>query len=98
MDRAAGCIGAAIGLIVLSKAFGTILHEHHAVPWERIHIIPGGVNTARFQIDRSRQEARTVLGWPQDRADPVYAPPAGCSGMGLDRLLEAVGAASVSPP
>jgi len=53
--------------IVLSKAFGTILHETYDIPWNKIHIIPGGVDTQRFQRSLSRQQARTQLNWHPDR-------------------------------
>ena len=42
--------------IVLSKAFGDILHQEYQVPWSKIHVIPGGVDLSRFQFDRSRQK------------------------------------------
>lgn len=46
--------------IVLSKAFGTILHEHYNVPWSKIHVIPGGVDTTQFQNTLSREQARQL--------------------------------------
>jgi glycosyltransferase involved in cell wall biosynthesis len=51
--------------IVLSKAFGEILHQEYQVPWSKIHVIPGGVDLSRFQINRSRPEARTQIDWPK---------------------------------
>jgi glycosyltransferase involved in cell wall biosynthesis len=75
--------------IVLSKAFGLILHQHYGVPWEKIHIIPGGVNTARFQPHLSRQQARLQLGWPSDRKI-VFTPRRLVHRMGLDKLLTAM--------
>lgn len=75
--------------IVLSKAFGTILHETYGIPWERIYIIPGGVNTTRFQPDLSREEARVRLGFPSDR--PIlFSPRRLVHRMGLDKLLTAM--------
>ena len=53
--------------IVLSGAFGRILHESFGVPWDRIHVIPGGVDCHRFAIDATRAECRARLGWPVDR-------------------------------
>ena len=37
------------------------------MPWDRIHVIPGGVDCNRFAIDASRAECRARLGWPVDR-------------------------------
>jgi glycosyltransferase involved in cell wall biosynthesis len=75
--------------IVLSQAFGTILHQTYGIPWEQIHIIPGGVNTTQFQANLSRQQARTQLGWPLDR--PIlFTPRRLVHRMGLDQLLTAL--------
>lgn len=75
--------------IVLSKAFATILHETYQVPWEKIHIIPGGVNTQCFQPHLSRQAAREQLGWPQDR-QILFTPRRLVHRMGVDQLLLAL--------
>ncbi len=75
--------------IVLSKAFGTILHDHYEVPWEKIHIIPGGVNTTRFQPTISAEAARSQLGLPQDRKI-LFTPRRLVNRMGLDRLISAM--------
>jgi len=75
--------------IVLSKAFGTILHETYDVPWEKIHIIPGGVNTTQFQPNLSRQMARDQLGWHCDR--PIlFTPRRLVQRMGINKLLTAM--------
>jgi glycosyltransferase involved in cell wall biosynthesis len=80
--------------IVLSKAFGTILHQEYQVPWSKIHIIPGGVDLSRFQPNLSRQEARTQLNWPQDR--PIlFTPRRLVHRVGLDKLLMAI--ATIKP-
>lgn len=75
--------------IVLSKAFGQILHQEYHIPWEKIHIIPGGVDTQRFQITLSRQQAREKLGWPQDRFI-LFTPRRLVHRMGLDKLLNTI--------
>jgi glycosyltransferase involved in cell wall biosynthesis len=75
--------------IVLSKAFGNILHQDYHVPWNKIHIIPGGVDITRFQPNLSRQEARTQLNWPQDRTI-LFTPRRLVYRMGLDKLLTAL--------
>lgn len=75
--------------IVLSKAFGDILHQEYRVPWSKIHVIPGGVDAGKFQSNLSRQQARTQLGWPQDRAI-LFTPRRLVYRMGLDKLLTAL--------
>jgi glycosyltransferase involved in cell wall biosynthesis len=57
----------AVRLIVLSKAFGAILHQQYGIPWERIRVIPGGVDGDRFNPALTREQARTQLGWSGDR-------------------------------
>jgi len=75
--------------IVLSKAFGNILHQQYQVPWEKIHIIPGGVNIHRFQPNLSKQEARQQLGWPDNR-QILFASRRLVYRMGIDKLLQAL--------
>ncbi|XGV98180.1 MAG: glycosyltransferase family 4 protein [Leptolyngbya sp. BL-A-14] len=75
--------------IVLSKAFGLILHERYRVPWNKIHIIPGGVDIERFQANLTRQQAREQLGFPIDR--PIlFTPRRLVQRMGIDKLLQAL--------
>jgi len=75
--------------VVLSKAFGNILHQKYQVPWSKIHVIPGGVNIHRFQPNFSAQVARQQLGWPQDR--PIlFTSRRLVQRMGLDKLLAAI--------
>ncbi len=75
--------------IVLSKAFGQILNQVYGVSWERIHVIPGGVDTQRFQPNLSRQAARQQLGWPSDR--PIlFSPRRLVKRVGLEELLKAM--------
>ena len=75
--------------IVLSRAFQQILHEKYGVPIEKIHLIPGGVDTQRFRSNLTRQEARAQLNWPQDR-QILFTPRRLVHRMGIDRLLEAM--------
>ncbi len=74
--------------IVLSNAFGKILHEHYQIPWDKIHVIPGGVDTRRFQMDLSRKQARQILGWPPDQFT-LFTPRRLVKRVGLDVLLNA---------
>ena len=75
--------------IVLSKAFGTILHQEYHIPWSKINVIPGGVDTTRFQANLSRQEARSQLNWPQDRKI-LFTPRRLVHRMGIDILVSAI--------
>jgi glycosyltransferase involved in cell wall biosynthesis len=75
--------------VVLSKAFGNILHQKYQIPWSKIHVIPGGVNTDRFQPSLSPQEARQQLEWPENR--PIlFTSRRLVQRMGLDKLLAAI--------
>jgi glycosyltransferase involved in cell wall biosynthesis len=53
--------------IVLSEAFGAILHERYQIPSDRIRVIPGAIDLNRFAVSSSRRDAREKLGWPVDR-------------------------------
>lgn len=75
--------------IVLSKAFGNILHQIYGIPWDKIHIIPGGVDVTRFQNNLTRQQAREKLNWPHDRLI-LFTPRRLVQRMGLDHLLAAI--------
>lgn len=59
--------GRASRAIVLSNAFGDVLHQKYGVPRERIHVVPGGCDVQRFAPTGSRRDARRALGWPTDR-------------------------------
>jgi glycosyltransferase involved in cell wall biosynthesis len=83
--------------IVLSKAFGTILHQRYQIPWCKIHVIPGGVDTTRFQITESRQSAREALGWQSDRYI-LFTPRRLVQRMGLDVLLDALAVVKIKHP
>jgi glycosyltransferase involved in cell wall biosynthesis len=80
--------------IVLSKAFGNILHQEYQVPAHKINIIPGGVDINRFQVNLSPQEARSKLGWPQDRPI-IFTSRRLVNRVGLDKLLIAI--ATIKP-
>ncbi|MGF1569917.1 MAG: glycosyltransferase family 4 protein [Nodosilinea sp.] len=76
--------------IVLSKAFGQVLHQEYAIPWEKIHVIPGGVDTQQFRPSLSRLEARRAINWPADRFI-LFTPRRLVRRMGIDPLLTALG-------
>jgi glycogen synthase len=78
-------------LIVLSEAFGQILRERYAVPGDKVRVVPGGVDVARFAPTMTRAEARERLGWPADRTI-VLAVRRLARRMGLENLILAMDA------
>ena len=75
--------------IVLSDAFRCVLHEHYGIPYDFIRIVPGGTDTARFDVALSREEARMALGWPTDR--PILLSVRRLAHrMGLENLIDAM--------
>lgn len=83
--------------IVLSDAFGEILHREYTIPWEQIHVIPAGVDVERFQANLTRQQARAALGFPPDR--PIlFVPRRLVQRMGIDILLQALVAVKAQVP
>lgn len=83
--------------IVLSKAFGNILHQKYQIPWNKIYVIPGGVNIEKFQPNLSPTQAREMLGWPQDR-QILFTSRRLVHRVGIDKLLEAVAAIKSKNP
>lgn len=79
----------ATSFIVLSTPFARILESEFGVPSELIHVIPGGVDVARFAVQESRAECRERLGWPEDRRI-VLAVRRLMRRMGLDDLIASV--------
>ncbi|WP_299489980.1 glycosyltransferase family 4 protein [Acaryochloris sp. IP29b_bin.137] len=83
--------------IVLSQAFGNILHQDYRISRDKIHVIPGGVDTQRFSLTLSREDARSQLGWPQDRFI-LFSPRRLVNRMGLDRLIDAIATLKTTNP
>ncbi len=75
--------------IVLSKAFGNILHQQYQIPWEKIHIIPGGVDINSFKPDLSIAQARNKMGWSLERPT-IFTSRRLVHRVGLDKLLAAI--------
>jgi glycosyltransferase involved in cell wall biosynthesis len=83
--------------IVLSHAFGRLLAQRHGVDPERIRVIPGGVDSARFAVAESRQEARARLDWPINR--PIlFVVRRLVRRMGLENLIDAIRQARIQVP
>jgi glycosyltransferase involved in cell wall biosynthesis len=75
--------------IVLSDAFREVLHQTYQVPYDRIHIVPPGIEIERFTPIYSPQTARQQLGWPEDR--PVLLTVRRLAKrMGLENLIAAI--------
>lgn len=53
--------------IVLSHAFRDLLCRDYAVDPRQVHVVPGGVDTKRFDLPLTRSDARRMLGWPLSR-------------------------------
>ncbi|MDB4883297.1 MAG: glycosyltransferase family 1 protein [Gemmatimonadetes bacterium] len=75
--------------VVLSESFAERLADGFGVPRDRIRVVPGGLDTARYARAESRAEARDLLGWPQGRTI-VFAVRRLTQRMGLDDLITAV--------
>jgi glycogen(starch) synthase len=76
--------------ITLSTAFKDLLHQLYLVDEQRIHVIPGGVDSDRFASDLSPTAAREVLGWPSDRPI-VLSVRRLVRRMGLENVIAAAG-------
>lgn len=75
--------------IVLPQTFRDILLQEYQVPLEKIHIIPGGVDIDRFNINLSSIEARTHLNWHPDRPI-IFCIRRLAKRMGLENLINAM--------
>jgi glycosyltransferase involved in cell wall biosynthesis len=53
--------------IVLSGHFRDLLHEKYEVPLEKIHVVPGAVDTERFQPAPSKRSERSQLLLPENQ-------------------------------
>jgi glycosyltransferase involved in cell wall biosynthesis len=77
--------------IVLSKAYQDILHQEHQIPLEKIHIVPGAVETSRFDLSLPKFKAREKLNWPHDRRI-IFTARRLSKRMGLENLITAMSA------
>ena len=83
--------------IVLSQAFKDVLTTHYGVDPAAVRIVPGGVDTSRFQPSHSRREARQVLGWDPDRPT-VLGVRRLVRRVGVEELIEAAHAVAAAIP
>jgi glycosyltransferase involved in cell wall biosynthesis len=84
-------------MIVLSQAFADIAMRDYSVPAQKIRIVPGGVDVNRFAVKETRQQARSSLGWPEDKRILVSVRRL-VNRMGLDRLISAMASISQADP
>jgi glycosyltransferase involved in cell wall biosynthesis len=75
--------------IVLSKAFGQILHTQYRVNEDSIRVVPGCVDVQRFDTGLTKHEARASLGLPQDRP-LLFCVRRLVRRMGLEDLIDAM--------
>jgi len=83
--------------IVLSRAFARIAAEQYGIPEDQIRVVPGCVDTDRFNMDLSRQQARQVLCLPSDRLLLLTVRRL-VNRMGLQPLIEAMREVSRAVP
>lgn len=77
------------GFVVLSRAFGEILHRTYGIPNDRIFKVPGGVDMVRFNSNLDRVSARNQLGLAIDRPI-VLTIRRLVRRMGIENLIEAM--------
>jgi glycogen(starch) synthase len=76
-------------LIVLSRSFQEELVSRYGVDEDLTRVIPGGIDTERFNVSMSRSEARRQLGWPEDRPT-LLTVRRQVRRMGLENLIDAM--------
>jgi len=75
--------------IVLSNAFGRVLHQEYRIPEESIRVVPGCVDVDRFDPPQTKAEARARLGLAQDRPQ-LFCIRRLVGRMGLEDLIDAM--------
>ena len=83
------CYRRSCQFIVLSQTFRDILHQEYRVPLEQINIVPGAVEIDRFALDLSSTQARSQLGWSNDRPI-IFCVRRLAKRMGLENLITAI--------
>jgi glycosyltransferase involved in cell wall biosynthesis len=81
--------GQASEFVVLSRAFGQILHRRYGVDEDRIHVVPSGIDLAPYESQLTKREARERLGWPTDRP-VIFVVRRLVRRTGIDNLIEAI--------
>ena len=83
--------------VVLSETFRDVLHQEYQIPLEKIHIIPGGVDIERFNVNVSAVDARRKLGWEPERPT-IFCIRRLARRMGLENLATAMAQVSQVHP
>jgi glycogen(starch) synthase len=73
-------------IIVVSDAFAEVLVQDFGIKRNKIEVIPGAVDVARFAISTTKKQAREALGWSQSRFTLLTIRRL-VQRMGLDRLV-----------
>jgi glycosyltransferase involved in cell wall biosynthesis len=87
---------AADAFITLSNAFRDLLIANYGVAPNKVHVIPGAVNTAQFQ-PADRISARDLLGWPQEQRI-IFSIRRLVERMGLQALIAAFASVAAKYP
>lgn len=77
------------GFVVLSTAFREVLCKTYGVRAERVSVIPGGIDVARFDGPGDRPSARRKLGWEPDARIAVSLRRLNRR-MGIENLIDAM--------
>lgn len=83
------CYQHSTSFIVLSQAFKSVLHQEYHIPWDNIYIVPGGVDSEKFNLRFSAYEAQIQLDWPSDRPI-IFCVRRLVKRMGLENLIDAI--------
>jgi glycosyltransferase involved in cell wall biosynthesis len=59
-------------VLASSEMVARVVRESGMADPDRVHLIPDGVDTEQFAIEKSKKDLREVLGLPQDRTIVVY--------------------------
>jgi glycosyltransferase involved in cell wall biosynthesis len=89
--------GRAARVITLSRAFAALAQARYGVAPDRIRVVPGSVDLARFAPVAGRRAARAALGWPAEGV-VLLAVRRLVRRMGLDRLIAAMPAVCAAVP
>ena len=76
-------------LIALSQSFQGELVSRYGVDENLTRVVPGGIDTERFNLSITRSEARRQLGWPENRPTLVTVRRQ-VRRMGLENLIDAM--------
>lgn len=82
--------------ITLSNAFRVLLTSGYGVAPEKVHVVPGAVDTSQFQFS-DKVAARAVLGWPRHQRI-IFCVRRLVERMGIEALITAFGSLAAKYP